>query len=30
MNTEILIFQTEDGQSKTQTHLENENVWRSI
>jgi len=27
MNTEILIYQTEDGQTKIQTRLENETVW---
>jgi len=27
MNTEILIYQTEDGQTKVQTRLENETVW---
>ncbi len=30
MNTEILIYQTEDGQTKVQTRLENETVWLSI
>ena len=27
MNTEILIYQTEDGQTKIHTRLENETVW---
>jgi len=27
MKTEILIYQTEDGQTKIQTRLENETVW---
>ena len=27
MNTEIIIYQTEDGQTKIQTRLENETVW---
>lgn len=27
MSTEILIYQTEDGQTKIQTRLENETVW---
>ncbi len=27
MNSEILIYQTEDGQTKVQTRLENETVW---
>ncbi len=27
MNTEILIYQTEDGLTKIQTRLENETVW---
>ena len=27
MNTEILIYQTEDGETKIQTRLENETVW---
>ncbi len=27
MNSEILIYQTEDGQTKIQTRLENETVW---
>jgi hypothetical protein len=29
MNTEFLIYQTEDGQIKIQTRLENETVWLS-
>ena len=27
MNTEIIIYQSEDGQTKIQTRLENETVW---
>lgn len=27
MSSEILIYQTEDGQTKIQTRLENETVW---
>jgi len=27
MNSEIIIYQTEDGQTKIQTRLENETVW---
>ncbi|WP_421889781.1 virulence RhuM family protein [Marinoscillum sp.] len=27
MNSEILIYQTEDGRTKIQTRLENETVW---
>ncbi len=30
MNTEILIYQTEDGQTKVQARLENETVWLTI
>ena len=30
MNTEIIIYQTEDGQTKIQTRLEDETVWLSI
>lgn len=30
MNTEIIIYQTEDGQTKIQTRLENETVWLTI
>ena len=29
MNTEIIIYQTEDGLTKIQTRLENETVWLS-
>ncbi|MCB4764244.1 MAG: hypothetical protein LGB00_00270 [Sulfurovum sp.] len=29
-NSNILICQTEDGQTKIQTHLEDETVWLSI
>ena len=29
MQSEILIYQTEDGQTKIQTRLENETVWLS-
>ncbi|AJI53303.1 virulence protein [Francisella philomiragia] len=28
-NSEILIYQTEDGKTKIQTRLENETVWLS-
>ncbi|MBV6485411.1 MAG: hypothetical protein KFKLKKLM_01974 [Flavobacteriales bacterium] len=27
MNSELIIYQTEDGQTKIQTRLENETVW---
>lgn len=27
MDTEILIYETEDGETKIQTRLENETVW---
>lgn len=27
MNSEIIIYQTEDGKTKIQTRLENETVW---
>ena len=30
MNKEILIYQTEDGQTKVQARLENETVWLTI
>ena len=30
MNNEILIYQTEDGQIKIETHFENETVWLNI
>ena len=30
MNNEILIYQTEDGQVKIETHLENETVWLTM
>ncbi|MDA9057475.1 virulence RhuM family protein [Flavobacteriaceae bacterium] len=30
MQSEIIIYQTEDGQTKIQTRLENEMVWLSI
>ena len=30
MNTEIIIYQSEDGQTKIQTRLENETVWLTI
>lgn len=30
MNSEIIIYQTEDGQTKIQTRLEEETVWLSI
>lgn len=30
MNTEIIIYQTEDGQTKIQTRLEDETVWLTI
>lgn len=30
MNSEIIIYQTEDGQTKIQTRLENETVWLTI
>ena len=26
-NTEIIIYQTEDGRTKIQVHMENETVW---
>ncbi|MBY5959608.1 hypothetical protein KUV50_15755 [Membranicola marinus] len=29
MESEILIYQTDDGQTKIQTRLENETVWLS-
>ena len=29
-NSEIIIYQTEDGQTKIQTRLENETVWLTI
>ena len=29
MKSEILIYQTEDGETKIQTRLENETVWLS-
>jgi hypothetical protein len=30
MNSELIIYQTEDGQTKIQTRLENETVWLTI
>ncbi|MBN2893426.1 MAG: virulence RhuM family protein [Bacteroidales bacterium] len=30
MNSEILIYKTEDGKIKIETHLENETVWLNI
>ncbi len=30
MTSEIIIYQTEDGQTKIQTRLENETVWLTI
>jgi len=27
MSSEIIIYQTEDGQTKIETHFENETVW---
>lgn len=30
MNSEIIIYQTEDGLTKIQTRLEHETVWLSI
>ena len=27
MKSEIIIYQTEDGQTKIETHFENETVW---
>ena len=29
MSSQILIYQTEDGKTKIQTHLEHETVWLS-
>ena len=29
MSSEIIIYQTEDGQTKIETHFENETVWLS-
>jgi len=28
-NSEIILYQTEDGNSKIEVHLENETVWLS-
>lgn len=30
MNSELIIYQTEDGQTKIQTRLEDETVWLTI
>lgn len=30
MQSEIIIYQTEDGQTKIQTRLDNETVWLTI
>lgn len=30
MSSELIIYQTEDGQTKIQTRLENETVWLTI
>lgn len=30
MASEIIIYQTEDGQTKIETRLENETVWLTI
>jgi hypothetical protein len=30
MTSEIIIYQTEDGQIKIQTRLENETVWLTL
>ena len=29
-NTELIIYQTEDGQTKIDVHMENETVWLSL
>ena len=29
-NSQILIYQTEDGQTKIETRMENETVWLTI
>ena len=29
-NTELIIYQTEDGKTKIDVHMENETVWLSI
>lgn len=29
-NTELIIYQTEDGETKIDVHMENETVWRSL
>ena len=29
-NTELIIYQTEDGRTKIDVHMENETVWLSL
>ena len=29
-NTELIIYQTEDGKTKIDVHMENETVWLSL
>ena len=29
-NTELIIYQTEDGKTKIDVHMENETVWLSV